>query len=68
MLHGAQAVARADLQRGEIAGAVIGEFVMLEMTPDVFGGVEFGRIGRQRLDLARKQSSAIDQIKDTNLL
>lgn len=50
-LHRAQAVARAAFQVMEVRGATIGEFMVLEMTPDVFGRVQFGRVGRQLLDL-----------------
>src|SRR5450631_850795 len=34
-------------------GAAIGQLVVLEMTPDVLGGVELGGIGRELLDLDR---------------
>src|SRR5277367_1433385 len=50
-LHGAQAIARSALQVVEVHGAAVGEFVVLEMTPDVFGRIQFGRVGRQLLDL-----------------
>ena len=35
----------------EVPGAAVGQLVVLEMSPDVFGGVEFRCIGRQLLDL-----------------
>ena len=41
-LHGAQAVASTGFQIGEVPGAAIGQLVVLEMTPDVLGGVELG--------------------------
>ena len=50
-LHGTQAVASTGFQIGEVPGAAIGEFVVLEMTPDVLRGVELGGIGRELLDL-----------------
>src|SRR5271170_1061839 len=50
-LHGAQAVARCALQVVEVRGAAVGEFVVLEMTPDVFGRIQFGRVGGQLFDL-----------------
>src|SRR5271163_975634 len=50
-LHGAQAIARSALQVVEVHGAAVGEFVVLQMTPDVFGGIQFGRVGGQLLDL-----------------
>lgn len=42
-LHGAEAVARAGLQISVVRGAAVGEFVVLEMTPDVLVRIEFGR-------------------------
>src|ERR1700690_160136 len=50
-LHGAQAVARSALQVAEVRGAAVGEFVVLEMAPDVFGRIQFGRVGGQLFDL-----------------
>jgi hypothetical protein len=41
-LHGAEAVARAGLQISVVRGAAVGEFVVLEMTPDVLVRIEFG--------------------------
>lgn len=46
-----RAVANADFQIDEVGGAAVGEFVMLQMAPDVFWGIELGRVGRQLLDL-----------------
>src|ERR1022692_4064934 len=50
-LHGAQAVARSALQVVEVRGAAVGELVVLEMTPDVFGRIQFRGVGGQLLDL-----------------
>src|SRR5450759_2081838 len=50
-LHGAQGVAGAGFQVGEVPSAAIGQLVVLEMTPDVLSGIELGRIGWQLLDL-----------------
>src|SRR3982074_3179293 len=50
-LHGAEAVASAGLEIGEVCGATVGEFVVLEMAPDVFSRIELGCIGRKLLDL-----------------
>ena len=50
-LHGAQAVASTGFQIREVAGAAIGELVVLEMPPDVLGGVELRGIARELLDL-----------------
>src|SRR5450755_93091 len=50
-LHGAQAIARSALQVVEVCSAAVGEFVVFEMAPDVFGRIQFGRVGRQLLDL-----------------
>src|ERR1035438_6627332 len=52
-LHGTQAIARAALQVVEVGGAAVGEFVMLQMSPDVFGRVQFRCVGGQLLDLNR---------------
>src|ERR1022692_4958286 len=52
-LHGAPAVASTGFQIGKIPGAAIGQLVVFEMSPDVFGGVEFRGIGRELLDLDR---------------
>jgi hypothetical protein len=45
-LHGTQAIARAALQVVEVGGAAVGEFVMLQMSPDVFGRIQFRCVGR----------------------
>jgi hypothetical protein len=50
-LHGAQAVARSALQVVEVCGAAVGELVVLEMTPDVFGRIQFRGVGGQLIDL-----------------
>ena|SRR5450631_1080802 len=50
-LHGAQAVARSALQVVEVRGAAVGELVVLEITPDVFGRIQFRGVGGQLLDL-----------------
>src|SRR6185312_14741830 len=52
-LHGAEASARVGLQIGHVDGTAIGQLVMLEVPPDVFGGVELRGIRRQRFDLHR---------------
>ena len=49
-LHGAQAVASAGFQIVEVNGAAVGKFVMFQMTPEVFGWVEFGCVGGGSLD------------------
>jgi hypothetical protein len=50
-LHGAQAVASTGFQIGEVPGATVGQFVVLEMSPDVLGRVEFRGIAGELLDL-----------------
>jgi hypothetical protein len=50
-LHGAQAIASTGFEVVEVGGATVAEFVMLQMTPDVFGRIELRCIGRQLLDL-----------------
>ena len=50
-LHGAEAVASAGLEAAEVCDATVGEFVVLEMAPDVFGQIELGRVGWQLFDL-----------------
>src|ERR1017187_3740323 len=52
-LHRAPAVASAGFQIGEVSGAAVGQLMVFEMSPDVFGGVEFRGIGRELLDLDR---------------
>jgi hypothetical protein len=41
-LNGAEAAARAGLQISVVRGAAVGEFLVLEMTPDVLVRIEFG--------------------------
>jgi len=50
-LHGAQSPARVGLQIGHVDGASVGQLVLLEMPPDVFGGVELRGIRWKRFDL-----------------
>src|ERR1019366_7717589 len=52
-LHGAQAIASPCFQISEIPSAAVGQLVVLEMPPNVFGGVEFRGVGRELLDLDR---------------
>lgn len=52
-LHGAESTASAMLERAEVRRAVVVEFMLFEIAPDVFGRVEFGRIRRKLLDLDR---------------
>lgn len=50
-LHGTQTVARAVFELPETAGTEVGQFVMLQLTPDVLGGVEFRGVRGQILQL-----------------
>ena len=52
-LHGLQAVACEAAELMKIRGTQIGKLMLLEIAPDVFGGVELGRVAGQRLDLNR---------------
>jgi len=40
-----------DSQFGEVLGTEVGQFVMLPMCPEVFDGIQLGRIGRQELQV-----------------
>src|SRR5271163_4476162 len=52
-LHGTQAIARAALQVVDVCGAAVGQLVMLQMSPNVFGRIQFRCVGGQLLDLNR---------------
>ena len=44
-------VAGGDMQFGEVVGAVVGQRIALEPGPQVFHGIEIGRVWRQIRDL-----------------
>ncbi len=46
----AQRAAGLIAQLGEVAGTEVGQFVVFPVTPEVFDGIELGRVGRQLLD------------------
>ena len=48
-LHRAQSVARKGAEFSEVLNAKIGNLVLLEVSPDVFGGIELRRVGGQKL-------------------
>src|ERR1019366_8660366 len=50
-LHGTKAVASTGLQIAEARCAAVGELVVLEMAPDVFGRIKLGRVRGQLFDL-----------------
>ncbi len=50
-LHGAQPIACAGLQVAHVLGAAIGQLVMPQMSPYVFGGIQLWSVRRQRRDL-----------------
>ena len=50
-LHRAQPLACKGRQFGKALRAQVGHLVLLQMAPDVFGGVELGRVGGKELDV-----------------
>jgi len=54
-LHGAQASSGVGFQVSHVDGTPIRQLVMFQMAPDVFGGIEFGRVRRQRLDTCDRE-------------
>lgn len=50
-LHRAQSVASKGAEFSEILNAKIGHLVLLEVSPNIFGGVELGCVGGQKLHL-----------------
>jgi len=48
--HPGQGLATSLAQLGQVARAEVGQLALYEIAPDVFGRIEFRRIGGQRLD------------------
>jgi len=53
-------VAGSDMQFGEVVGAVVGQRIALEPGPQVFQGIEIGRVWRQIRDLDVTRTSRPD--------
>ena len=45
--HAGEGATGGVAELAEVFGAEIGQFMVFAVTPDVFGGIEFGRVGRQ---------------------